>query len=1116
MHRSMIYVLPAVLLMLLTEGKSEFTDAETIEQDYGCIDQNKTYRYPQEEWYEPSMCKNCLCEKGQITCHLANVTCPRAPDPSCTPVPVDGCCPIWYCGEKMCRGRKQGEEWTDVQDPCTQYKCTEHGLVVTRITCSPVPVLTNYSCFQDNDGQCCPRWYCLSCPAQESFSRRCIVYKDQCDNDTNCAYGEICCLVPGCGRECMTPCIDESGIPRAVGQVWKEPSNPQVSKVCRDDGIHKVINECDNTENDDYQTPTNFDTMPTDPEATRTLSFLKNAVPIRDTDFFLNNFAAGLGPDVKSPSRPPSATFAPSLEGIDLKAIQSFANQYNWSALIPLLSRDISKETRRAFDIGNKGLQLRVSINIELDGRNETVPLDSPSGKHQEAFRRTDPISTEMAKLGYIIGRATSDIVESFKIPKLAATGLSLLGESNECATRFKMFQRPDLAPPCDDKSPYRTLDGSCNNLNDRLRGAAFTKFRRYLFPDYADGISELRRSVTGENLPSARLVSATLNSEPNGDSPSHTILLMTYGQFLDHDLTATPTAKGYRGSPIKCCDDLRATLDDGLRHLSATKHALEQAKLIEPSLQEGNTLNTDPIDDLLLEIQTSEALLNDSRQEGLPVPPLWKSLSAESKPTIIPRRSFNEECAPINIPVDDEFYSRHGQTCMEFVRSAPAPMCTFGPREQLNQHSAYLDGSVIYGVKKETADSLRTFQNGALKAQVTREGQRLLPPSSNINDGCNIRDKFNNGKFCFVAGDGRVNEQLLLTFFQTVWKREHNRLARVLQTFNPTWGDEKLFQEARRIVIAELQQVTYSEFLPAVLGPFVMNALDLNVLTGGRYSTDYDSKLDVSISNAFATAAYRFGHSLIADIILKINRFGVPSTEQLSSLFFLPFSLYEQDTVGNLARGATSQPSAKVDAYFSKEVSGKLFKGSLPFGLDLVALNIQRGRDHGLKGYTQWRIHCGLNPINSFAELNSVMDDHIVEGFRKVYRSVHDIDLFVGGVSEHPIFGGILGPTFTCLVADQFLRIKKADRYWFEYQDGPAPFTAAQLTQLRKVTLARILCNNIPELERIQTRPLETVDSTNQIKPCHRVETYSLNPWRQRPIEFPGSGTYAPQEETD
>lgn len=426
------------------------------------------------------------------------------------------------------------------------------------------------------------------------------------------------------------------------------------------------------------------------------------------------------------------------------------------------------------------------------------------------------------------------------------------------------------------------------------------------------------------------------------------------------------------------------------------------------------------------------------------------------------------------------------------------------------------MDGSVIYGVKKETADSLRTFQNGALKAQVTREGQRLLPPSSNINDGCNIRDKFNNGKFCFVAGDGRVNEQLLLTFFQTVWKREHNRLARVLQTFNPTWGDEKLFQEARRIVIAELQQVTYSEFLPAVLGPFVMNALDLNVLTGGRYSTDYDSKLDVSISNAFATAAYRFGHSLIADIILKINRFGVPSTEQLSSLFFLPFSLYEQDTVGNLARGATSQPSAKVDAYFSKEVSGKLFKGSLPFGLDLVALNIQRGRDHGLKGYTQWRIHCGLNPINSFAELNSVMDDHIVEGFRKVYRSVHDIDLFVGGVSEHPIFGGILGPTFTCLVADQFLRIKKADRYWFEYQDGPAPFTAAQLTQLRKVTLARILCNNIPELERIQTRPLETVDSTNQIKPCHRVETYSLNPWRQRPIEFPGSGTYAPQEETD
>ncbi|XP_068223713.1 peroxidase-like isoform X1 [Palaemon carinicauda] len=1105
MHRYKIYVLPFVLLTFLKGVKSQFTILGGTVQDTGCTDRNRIHRLPQEEWYESSTCENCFCDEGQISCQVANVTCPKAPDASCKLGPVEGCCPIWNCTEKMCQGRKPDEEWTDVQNPCKKYKCTEQGLVVTRIKCPPVPVLTGSSCFQRNEEKCCPSWYCLSCPDPQSFRRLCITYEDQCVNDTSCEYGEICCLVPGCGKECMTPCIDDSGISRAIGQVWKVPDSPNESKVCREDGIHKVVNECSNQRVDDFHMKS-LDIFNLVPDAMKMLASLR--VPVRDSEFFLNNYIAALSPrNAKGPPSQTSAAPPSSLAGLDVEAIRSFADQFNWTALVPLLSRNIAKEAREAFDIGNKDLRQRTNLNKEIGERNEIVPLDSPSGKHQEAFRRTDPISTEMAKLGYIMAKATSKIVDSFKLPRLATTGMSLLGESLECVTRFKEYQRPDLSPRCDNASPYRTLDGSCNNPNDRLRGAAFTKLRRSLFPDYGDGISELRRSTSGDSLPSARLVSTTVNRGPNVASSAHTILLMTYGQFLDHDLTATPIAKGYRGSTIKCCDDLRTTVEDSKRHLNASVRALKLAKSLEPSLEEGNSLNTDPINDLMREIQlTSDVLLNDSMQGVVVVPPLWKTLGVEPRPTILPRRPLNEECSPISIPVDDTFYSRYGQTCMEFVRSAPAPMCTFGPREQLNQHSAYLDGSVIYGVKQDTLNSLRAFENGYLKAQVTLDGQRLLPPSDNLNDGCNVDGMYNDKRYCFIAGDGRVNEQVLLTFFQTVWKREHNRVAQILKTLNSMWDDEKLFQEARRIVIAELQQVTYNEFLPSVLGPIVMNSLDLNVKTDGSFTTDYDTRLDASISNVFATAAFRFGHSLVADIILKINRYGVPSTEELSSLFFYPFSLYDQDTVGNLARGATSQPSGNVDTYFSKEIAGNLFKGSLPFGLDLVALNLQRGRDHGIRGYTEWRTHCRLDPINSFSDLSSVMKDDAIEGFRSIYRSVHDIDLFVGGLAERPVFGGLLGPTFTCLIADQFLRIKKGDRYWFEYKGSPAPFTKAQLTQLHKVTLARILCNNVPELEKIQSLPLEIIDSTNLLKPCYQVATYSLNPWRQRPIEFPGT----------
>ncbi|XP_066957201.1 chorion peroxidase-like [Macrobrachium rosenbergii] len=648
---------------------------------------------------------------------------------------------------------------------------------------------------------------------------------------------------------------------------------------------------------------------------------------------------------------------------------------------------------------------------------------------------KADPVAKNNSRVGFIMEEATRIFKKKLSLSDKAVTVLVLLKKIRAYLEgRYSSQLVTPRQSSCNPLQPYRTLNGSCNNLQDARRGSTFMKFRRILFPDYFKGVSELRRDQNGDPLPSTRFISTRIDGHTSIESADLSSYHMTFGQFLDHDITSTPMTKfdtlSY-GTIIRCCD---------------------------PKLIKGTQLTKD----------------------------------AESI-----------GCAPIMIPKGDYFYSSHRQRCMEFLRSLPAGSVNLGPREQVNQQSAYLDGSVIYGIKPPvaTGDPLRSFQDGLLKETVSSYGEQLLPVSMDRAMLCNSPDHMAKNEFCFLSGDDRVNEVPSLVLFHVVMAREHNRVAKVLKGLRPNATDEELYQESRRIVTAELQHVTYNEFIPTLVPPTLLQKHGLLPKTGRNQTTSYDPNMDVSIANSFATATYRFGHSEIPDNITMASPQATVSNEELSSLFN-PFLLYRNNSVELLARGGCLLKALRFDSFFTKEVTVKLFRGNNSFGLDLLALNLQRGRDHGLPGYTKYLAKCGMPNVTRFEDLLAVMPYANMVALRDVYKNVADIDLYAGGISETPMNGGILGFTFTCLIVDQFKRIKFGDRFWYEEKNQAGSFTPEQIEQLHKTTFSRILCDNVPTLNNVQQFLMKSPGPQNPFVSCNcssssSIPCLDLSPWR-------------------
>ncbi|MEO6871627.1 MAG: peroxidase family protein [Chthoniobacterales bacterium] len=375
--------------------------------------------------------------------------------------------------------------------------------------------------------------------------------------------------------------------------------------------------------------------------------------------------------------------------------------------------------------------------------------------------------------------------------------------------------------------------------------------------------------------------------------------------------------------------------------------------------------------------------------------------------PTSSPAERFD-----ILIPAGDPWFDPDdtGTQIMECDRSIYDVVD--GVRQQINAITSFLDGSQVYASDTARAMELRTLDGtGRLKSS---PGD-LLP--YNVDGFPNAPD---NSPGYFLAGDVRANEETALTSMQTLFMREHNYWAGYIKSHHPKLDDDGIYYRARAIVGAEIQVITYRDFLPALLGP--------NALPPYR---GYQPNVDPRVGTTFSTAAFRVGHTMLSPQIRRLDANNQSIGDlPLADAFFDPTQI-SGFGIDVYMRGLAKQTHQEIDCYLVDGVRNFLFGPPGAGGFDLASLNIQRGRDHGLPRYNVVRENYGLAPKTSFAQITS---DPVAQAkLAAIYATPNDIDVWIGALAEDHVNGGLVGELISTILKDQFTRTRDGDRFWYQ-----------------------------------------------------------------------------------
>lgn len=372
---------------------------------------------------------------------------------------------------------------------------------------------------------------------------------------------------------------------------------------------------------------------------------------------------------------------------------------------------------------------------------------------------------------------------------------------------------------------------------------------------------------------------------------------------------------------------------------------------------------------------------------------------------------------------------------CKEYKRSVPSndiSTCEFKQREQMNAASGFIDGSGLYGITENDFLKLRTFVNG--KVDIT-----VCP-------------------HCMVSGAvGELHKVLL---------NEHNRICDGLVKLNPSWTDNTLFLEAKRIVSAEIQHITYNEFLPILLGLPIANKEELRLLSGVHYNK-YSSTNRAGIFNEVAVGVFP------------------------AFLSMLPYGMMN----GTVSSDILISKPALQKTYIPTSVDQH-------FNWTSIQYSIHQGRDHGIPAYYRFLNLCearlGLTQNITFEDFETVgIPSSVVKILKTIYKNPEDVDLLVGALAEKPAPGTVFGPTISCMIASQFANLRVSDRFWYENDLPPSSLNLDQLQAIRRVSLSGLLCEN-KAIIKSQSKAFLRVDPYLNVRiSCDQLPGLDLSAWK-------------------